>query len=329
MSDGKAGGIDPPQEKTQGNTVRESCVLSGQIADFWEMIRPFTFANMPQLFQNVQPVEGKLGEVGSICVMNYVHNEPEKVRVTQIDNAEHLVRYDVVGVDNQVTCKRSVQCLQGSDRAQVFAEFISEFSRTIPIKEFIDEQQRKRLLFKVLRNVYVTGDDTAPWLCDCGHTNLNHIRECQKCHRKNFKNVKWTTIQPHIASIPHGQRYESWTFELAGQKWKLLVLPHGHPEKNFQYLAMYLQIHEFSDGQQFPCQFYFRVVHPSEAHSSPGLPGEMSVTSDAPWTFTNKPDAFDRGKSDVLELNRLGQYTSRDGFLMIQVGIGPKLSQRN
>jgi len=310
------------KEGKEGNRVRESCVLNGVIAELWSLIRPFTFLTMPSVFQSVQAVEGTLGEPNSVCLITYANGDSERVRVTHMHDASYTVRYDVLGVDGKVVCKRSLLLLPVSDKRQVFVEFISQYPGVIPLKEFIEEQLKKRTFFKALRIALSVNDETAPW--DCPHCTTqnppNQVPICAMCKRRNYnRGVKWTSVKFDWALVRDQSRVESQPFELLGQHWRLLLFPKGL-EHEQGVVGSFLNALDFPENVELPCEFFFRVVHPQEIHGVKGAEGELSKIHSAEWTFSRRD--FDRGFSRILEVQSVEpHFLSKDGMFTIQVGI--------
>jgi len=316
------------KEGKEGNRVRESCVLNGAITELWNLIRPFTFHSMPSVFQSVQIVEGSLGEANSVCTITYANGDSERVRITSMNEANHTVRYEVLGTESRVICRRSLLLLPVSEKRQVFVEFISQYPGVIPLKDFIDEQLKKRTFFKALRVALSASDESAPWDCpNCNTQNPPSFNiSCGMCKKRNFnRGIKWHAVQYHWATIKGEQRVESAPFELVGHQWRLLLFPRGlEPDQGS--VGAFLNALDLPDGMELPCEFFIRVVHPQEIHAVKGLGGEHSQTHVAEWGFTRRE--FDRGFGRVVEQHQVEpHFLTKDGMFTIQVGIAPKKRQ--
>jgi len=315
------------KEGKEGNRVRESCVLNGVIAELWALIRPFTFHTMPSVFQSVQAVSGNLGEPGSVCVITYANGDSERVRISSKHDGSHTVKYDVLGADESIVCQRSLLLLPVSEKRQVFVEFISQYPGVIPLKDFIDEQLKKRTFFKALRIALSANDETAAWDCpSCTTQNPpNQHPFCLMCKKINYtRGVKWTTLKFDWMVQKDEHRVESQLFELVGHRWKLLLFPKGL-ENERGHVGAFLNALDFPDGVELHCDFFVRVVHPTEVNGVKGAAGDRSPIQHAEWAFSNHPSRYDRGFGNIVQTALVEpNYLSQDGMFTLQVGVGPR-----
>jgi hypothetical protein len=313
------------KEGKEGNRVRESCVLNGIITELWALIRPFTFNFMPSVFQSVQAVSGALGDPGSVCVITYANGESERVRITSMHDATYTVKYDVLNAEERVLCQRSLLLLPVTEKRQVFVEFVSQYPGVIPLKEFIEEQLKKRTFFKALRIALSITDESAPWDCPQCTTQNPPTQQpfCLMCKKRNYsRGVKWITVRFDWMMIKDQFRTESTAFELAGSNWRILLFPQGL-ENDRGSVGVFLNALDVPEGQEIPCDFFIRVVHPPEVHGVKGADGDKSVIHQAEWTFSRRE--FDRGFSSVMKTAHVEHhYLSQDGLFTLQVGIAPK-----
>jgi len=311
------------KEGKEGNRVRESCVLTGGINELWALIRPFTFHTMPSVFQSVQIVEGTLGEPNSVCTITYANGDSERVRLIQMNEATRTVRYDVLGADGRIICNRSLLLLPVTDKRQVFVEFISYYPNVIPLKDFIDEQLKKRTFFKALRMALSANDETAPW--DCPYCTTQNppsplaVCVCGMCKRRSFnRGIKWHTVQFPWVAVKDQVRVESQPFDLVGHTWRLLLFPKGlEPEQGA--VGSFLNALDFPENSELPCDFFFRVPHPAELNAVKAVEG----VHHAEWTFSRRD--FDRGFGRIADQHHVDpNFLTKEGMFCIQVGIAPK-----
>lgn len=311
------------KERKEGDRVRESCVINGVITELWSLLRPFTFHTMPNVFESVKPLEGVLGEPNCVCIITYANGDTEHVRITHIQDSTHTIHYEVLGVDGRVICLRSLLLLPVSEKRQVFVEFISQYADVIPLKDFIDEQMKKRAFFKALRQALSINDETAPWDCPfCTTPNPPTSTICNVCKKRNYsRGIKWNTVKFDWLTIKDQQRVESEVFELCKYRWKVLLFPNGL--QNEKIVGAFLNVVDMPEGESLYCEFFVRAVHAAEHHAIKGVDGELSRIHAADWTFTSKD--FDRGFGKVVDTYAVeSQFLSKDGMFSLQVGIGPR-----
>lgn len=311
------------KEGKAGDRVRESCVINGSITEIWALIRPFTFLNMPSVFQSVQAVEGTIGEPNSVCLITHASGEKEYVRITEMKEETHTVCYDVLGAERKVTCKRSIRLFPVSDKRQVFMEFISQYFGVLPLKDFIDEQLKKRAFFKGLRIALSILDETAPW--DCPYCNASNQPTqgptCYVCRKRNLlRGIKWTSVKFDWMKIRHEHKVETEEFELAGHRWRMLLFPRGLDSKSG--IGAFLNVLDLTDSEAMPCDFFIRLVYPPELNGVKGVDREQTKMCNDHFTFTKRE--FDRGFGQMMMSDEVEARYLANGQLTFQIGVAPK-----
>jgi len=254
-------------------TVFESGVIETQVDNVWEKIKPFKF----EFWKNVEKVQieeknVEHGEVGVVHTIIYSDGTREKVKLQEMSDRQFLLSYEVLETSSddippEIKVSHRLQLREITYNNQSIIEFATKYSDEISLTKFIKSKQSKRNFFDALRRVCTDPDDSdlRPWECHiCTFRNIPRGRyphwRCSTCNKLHM-----FTKLFRIPFTTDKQRWESETFTMCGQDWRILVLPKGHVEQP-GHIAVYLKCEgTYENNMSWECHFILSSLHPDEA----------------------------------------------------------------
>jgi hypothetical protein len=315
-------------------SVVESSVMKARIEKVWELLRPFDFKFMGELVHDMKLVGDTTlaQQVGGEYAVQYKNGDTETIRIAVMDDKKFHMVYNTIDATPPMLSneghrqswpeqKHTIQLLPVTDSTDAcFLQFSTDYSRDIPLKDFVQSKVRKHTFFAKLRKMLMAQDGSSSWQCaNCTLINERKDRKCTACEKTNFDLFYEIHTLPMNYPIAAQENKFEVKFQLLGHTATLLVFPRGNnPAASPQCLSAFLAI-DVPPKKRLPIDFFIKVLHPTEV-ALPSDRHELSAVMECTFTFLHNGD--DQGFSQLLSLTRLARdnFLDQNSELKLQVG---------
>jgi len=138
--------------------VYESALIAAPIDKVWERVRPVDFKFLDTVKSTVMEGKADAAEVGGIRTITYQEGTVQKIKLTELSDARHMISYELVESTPAVSVLSAVHTIQlrrVTTHNQTMIEYVSDFSKDATSFVLQDSKFKKIDFFKALSKACV------------------------------------------------------------------------------------------------------------------------------------------------------------------------------